>query len=551
MSLALSADPQSMAQAAKYYEQRGQPQKAVILYQKAGQQKRALELCFSARLFDALRKIADDLSAESVENLAHHGAPATKQEKPRMVHYPDEIEYSERYQETDDRYEYRHVILNKQAAKEPCHVVQEVFKMTGGGKRFLHEDEWRGVGVQQSRGWVHYEFHRPEPHILLFRRPVGTDPDPAILAKCAEFFMQHEQHDKAVHLLSISKQYDRAVQLCTEHDVHITEDMAERMTPDKGSMDATSRSEILQEPALEASVPSPRLQSIPLTLAHACARRTGTSWKVRWSLRNMPRPEDIAKLCKKQGSFQLACKKFTQAGDKLKAMKSLLNSGDTEKIIFFAGTARQPDIYVLAGNYLQSLDWHADPDIMKNIIQFYSKAKAYDKLASFYDACAQVEIDEYRDYEKAGGALREALKYMAKAAGDTAESDERVISLQSRIALVDEFAGVRKMAKTEPDQMVAVCERMVSTPNIDSAVRTGDIFAQLVEYYTDFNDYNSAYRTVERMREHGIVLTPYLDRALLERIYGAVGQPLPESEAAPAAPAADGEDVDEEIAEED
>ena len=36
-----------------------------MLYQKAGYQKRALELCFSARLFDALRKIADDLSADS------------------------------------------------------------------------------------------------------------------------------------------------------------------------------------------------------------------------------------------------------------------------------------------------------------------------------------------------------------------------------------------------------------------------------------------------------------------------------------------------------
>merc|ERR1719174_1275005 len=96
---------------------------------------------------------------------------------------------------------------------------------------------------------------------------------------------------------------------------------------------------------------------------------------------------NMARLCKKQGSFQLACKKFTQAGDKLKAMKSLLKSGDTEKIIFFAGTARQAEIYVLAGNYLQSLDWHNDPEIMKNIIQFYSKAKAHDKLASFYDAC--------------------------------------------------------------------------------------------------------------------------------------------------------------------
>ncbi len=32
------------------------------------------------------------------------------------------------------------------------------------------------MGVQQSRGWEHYACHRPEPHILLFRRKLGTDP---------------------------------------------------------------------------------------------------------------------------------------------------------------------------------------------------------------------------------------------------------------------------------------------------------------------------------------------------------------------------------------
>ncbi len=42
--------------------------------------------------------------------------------------------------------------------------------------RLLSETEWRSVGVQQSRGWMHYAIHRPEPHILLFRRPLGTDP---------------------------------------------------------------------------------------------------------------------------------------------------------------------------------------------------------------------------------------------------------------------------------------------------------------------------------------------------------------------------------------
>mmetsp|Transcript_32281 Transcript_32281/g.38541 ORF Transcript_32281/g.38541 Transcript_32281/m.38541 type:complete len:104 (+) Transcript_32281:105-416(+) len=72
------------------------------------------------------------------------------------------IEYSEKY--ADDNNEYRHVILPKDLAK------------TLPKSRLLNEQEWRSIGVQQSRGWVHYAIHRPEPHILLFRRPLGTDP---------------------------------------------------------------------------------------------------------------------------------------------------------------------------------------------------------------------------------------------------------------------------------------------------------------------------------------------------------------------------------------
>lgn len=58
----------------------------------------------------------------------------------------------------------RHVILPKEMAK------------TLAKNRLLTENEWRGMNVQQSRGWQHYAIHRPEPHILLFRRPLGTDP---------------------------------------------------------------------------------------------------------------------------------------------------------------------------------------------------------------------------------------------------------------------------------------------------------------------------------------------------------------------------------------
>ena len=42
----------------------------------------------------------------------------------------------------------RHVIL-------PKHVSKNAPK-----GRLLSESEWRGLGVQQSRGWVHYAVHR-------------------------------------------------------------------------------------------------------------------------------------------------------------------------------------------------------------------------------------------------------------------------------------------------------------------------------------------------------------------------------------------------------
>lgn len=43
----------------------------------------------------------------------------------------------------------------------------------------------------------------------------------------------------------------------------------------------------------------------------------------------------------------------------------------------------------MAANYLQSLDWRQDADIMKNVIQFYTKGKALDQLSAFYEAwCA-------------------------------------------------------------------------------------------------------------------------------------------------------------------
>ncbi|XP_042562708.1 cyclin-dependent kinases regulatory subunit 1 [Clupea harengus] len=69
-----------------------------------------------------------------------------------------QIYYSDKYD--DEKFEYRHVMLPKDLAK----LVPKTHLMS--------ETEWRNLGVQQSQGWVHYMTHQPEPHILLFRRPL-------------------------------------------------------------------------------------------------------------------------------------------------------------------------------------------------------------------------------------------------------------------------------------------------------------------------------------------------------------------------------------------
>ena len=78
------------------------------------------------------------------------------------MNFPKELEMSEKYY--DETYEYKHVILTKE-------IFEKIPKF-----KLLKEEEWRALGIAQTKGWVHYTYFKPEPHILLFRRPVGTNP---------------------------------------------------------------------------------------------------------------------------------------------------------------------------------------------------------------------------------------------------------------------------------------------------------------------------------------------------------------------------------------
>lgn len=66
---------------------------------------------------------------------------------------------------------------------------------------------------------------------------------------------------------------------------------------------------------------------------------------------------------------------------------------------------------MITANYLQSLNWKDDSKIHQNIVHFYTKASAYDNLATFFEMCADVEIEEYANYGKACLAVSLIIQY--------------------------------------------------------------------------------------------------------------------------------------------
>ncbi|XP_030750473.1 intraflagellar transport protein 140 homolog isoform X2 [Sitophilus oryzae] len=343
---------------------------------------------------------------------------------------------------------------------------------------------------------------------------LDADSDPAIIEKCVQYFVSNEQFDKAVDLLAIAKKYREAIQLCINHNVQLTEDLTEKLTPEKDCIDEELRVSVLK------------------TLAESLML---------------------------QGDYHLATKKFTQSGDKIQAMKALLKSGDTEKIIFFAGISRQKEIYIMAANYLQSLDWQNQPEILRNIITFYSKGKAQDLLANFYVACAQVEIDEFQNYEKAFGALTEASRCLQKitSSKEPAHIQRAMEIVQQRLSMVKKIVDIKKLFERGDTQAgMTQCRQLLvmGGQELESSIRRGDIYGLMIQNCVKLGNYTEAQQIIFELKqflsskENKTPLTYYVNKEILEVL--AKGLEVPLSTFIPVVPKMSSQDSTEDVIDE-
>lgn len=413
-----TTDPSMLRWWAQYVESTGDMEGAMKIYQKADDWFSQVRiLCFLGELSraDAIARKSGDKAASY--HLARHyenigKIPDAIQFYTAAQTYSNAVRICKENDLPNDLWSVANAARPRDKAVAAVH-----FEEIGDFKR--------AVELYHRSGMLHkavdMAFASKQPETLqVIAAELDEYSDPELVERCAEFFVESQQAQKAVQLLATVKRHARALEICDAFKVPVTEALAELLTPAKDDGNEATRARILVA---------------------------------------------LGDILQQQGDYHTATKKFTQAGDKIRAMKSLLKSGDTDKIVFFAGMSRQKEVYIMAANYLQSLNWQADGKVLKNIIQFYTKGHAFDLLANFYANCAQVEIDEFHDYEKAIKALQEATRCVAKiTTAATAHQHQRVAeNLQNACTEVGKVLEIQDaLERGDYSNVIAVCRSMLS-----------------------------------------------------------------------------------------
>jgi pentatricopeptide repeat protein len=87
-------------------------------------------------------------------------------------------------------------------------------------------------------------------------------------------------------------------------------------------------------------------------------------------------------------------------------------------------------------------------------------------------------------------------------------------------------ACVVVQTKTDPTETVKICQQLLDQRDVESAIRVGDVYAVLVEYFYMQRNMEQAFRLIESMRQRGIVLAPFLDADLINTVYRCVARLL-------------------------
>lgn len=307
---------------------------------------------------------------------------------------------------------------------------------------------------------------------------LNSKTDPQVLIRCGRYFIESERWSKAAQCLAFARQFEEAIEICNKHSVKLQPNVIQELS---------------------------NIQADPKVL------------------------QRFASLCEQQGEFAIAASLYVKLKDHVASMKALIRSGDTSKVVKFANLIKKKETYILAANYLATFKPREGQQVFDTIVTLYSKAKAPDKLSRFYQASAQVEIEDYQDYEKGLELVKKARDIIEKI--ENLKNKDQLMSLMNnKIDRIEKYLAAINSIKSEPKRGLQLCVELLKSKDIENYLRTDDIYIVMVQCYVAQGNYKKAHKILEDLKNSGTDITWYMDVAAIQKIYKEVGETFDTSE---------------------
>ena len=300
---------------------------------------------------------------------------------------------------------------------------------------------------------------------------LNSKTDPSVLLRCGKYFLESERWSKAAQCFALARQFDEVIELCNKHNIKLQNSVIQELSESKADPEVMKR---------------------------------------------------FAALCEQQGAFNTAATLYIKFHDHLSAMKALVRSGDTEKVIKFANLIKKRETFILAANYIMTLKPRQGDKLFETIIQFYTKAKSPDKLGRFLEATAQTEIDEYQEYEKGLDLMKKGLQLISNAP-DVKQKDQIIAMMQKKIQLIEQYLAASQFASSDPKKAIQMCVSLLKDQHLESVMRSDDVYIVMVQACVAQGNFKNAHKILEDLRNNGTDLTWFMDVESIKKIYAAVG----------------------------
>ena len=309
-------------------------------------------------------------------------------------------------------------------------------------------------------------------------RVLETKQDKDALKSLAEYFTGQNDQEKTLELLIRIKDYGNAMKICENHKVRISQETANAMKEDlekerdnKTKKDLTTR---------------------------------------------------LAKLLMTQGDFEMAHDIYVKMGNLKKAMKCYIKMGDKNKVIEFAHMCRNSELFILAANFLQNLDW--TPDVVKIIVSFFNKAKAYFNLSQFYTVLGTSEINEKKNFKKGEEYLKEALKAVMKVRENDDKKNNKIDEIKKKLSFIEYLNDMNsKLQSGDVAGALNRCNELLKISGRDDLLSDKDIYGFMFKIHYFQKDYQNAFLVLEQCRMNN-KMTNIVPINLIQEVLNNVGR---------------------------